>query len=92
MSRIVLVTGGGRGLGQAVAARFRISPGYVAGTGFFHGTLSEERRAALIGRTHNGRAGQPADIAKTAWFLASGGARHISGQTLHVNGGAHTTR
>ena len=69
-----------------------ISPGYVAGTGFFHGTLSEERRAALIGRTHNGRAGQPGDIAETAWFLASGGARHISGQTLHVNGGAHTTR
>ena len=69
-----------------------ISPGYVAGTGFFHGTLSEERRAALIGRTHDGRAGQPGDIAETAWFLASGGARHISGQTLHVNGGAHTTR
>ena len=66
--------------------------GYVAGTGFFHGTLSEERRAALIGRTHNGRAGQPGDIAETAWFLASGGARHISGQTLNVNGGAHTTR
>jgi 3-oxoacyl-[acyl-carrier protein] reductase len=69
-----------------------ISPGYIAGTGFFHGTLTEQRRAALIGRTHNGRAGQPGDIAETAYFLASEGARHISGQTLHVNGGAHTTR
>jgi len=31
-------------------------------------------------------------IAETAWFLASDGARHITGQTLHVNGGARTTR
>ena len=69
-----------------------ISPGYIAGTGFFHGRLTEQRRAALIGATHDGRAGQPGDIAETAWFIASDGARHITGQTLHVNGGAHTTR
>jgi 3-oxoacyl-[acyl-carrier protein] reductase len=53
---------------------------------------AQERKAALIGATHNGRAGQPGDIAETAYFLASDGARHITGQTLHVNGGAHTTR
>lgn len=41
---------------------------------------------------HDGRAGQPGDIAATAWFLASDGARHITSQTLHFNGGAHTTR
>jgi hypothetical protein len=69
-----------------------ISPGYIAETGFFHGKLTGQRRAALIGATHNGRAGQPGDIAETAYFLASDGARHITGQTLHVNGGAHTTR
>jgi 3-oxoacyl-[acyl-carrier protein] reductase len=69
-----------------------ISPGYIAGTGFFRGRLTEQREAALIGATHDGRAGQPDDIAETAYFLASGGARHITGQTLHVNGGAHTTR
>jgi 3-oxoacyl-[acyl-carrier protein] reductase len=69
-----------------------ISPGYIAETGFFYGKLTEQRRAALIGATHNGRAGQPGDIAETAYFLASDGARHITGQTLHVNGGAHTTR
>lgn len=69
-----------------------ISPGYIAGTGFFRGKLTEQRRAALISATHDGRAGQPGDIAETAWFLASDGARHITGQTLHVNGGAHTTR
>jgi 3-oxoacyl-[acyl-carrier protein] reductase len=78
---------GARGLTANV-----ISPGYIAETDFFRGRLTEERRAALIKATHDGRAGQPGDIAETAYFLASDGARHITGQTLHVNGGAHTTR
>ena len=69
-----------------------IAPGYIAETDFFHGNLSEQRRTALIDATHNGRAGHPSDIAETTYFLASDGARHITGQTLHVNGGAHTTR
>lgn len=69
-----------------------ISPGYIAGTGFFHGTLTEQRREALIGATHDGRAGQPDDVAATAYFLASAGARQITGQVLHVNGGAHPAR
>ncbi|WP_238018919.1 SDR family oxidoreductase [Dactylosporangium sp. AC04546] len=69
-----------------------IAPGYIAETGFFHGRLSEQRRTALVDATHNKRPGRPDDIAETAWFLASPGARHITGQTLHVNGGAHTTR
>ena len=78
---------GARGLTANV-----ISPGYIAETDFFRGRLTEQRKAALIGATHNGRAGQPDDIAETAYFLASDGARHITGQILHVNGGAHTTR
>jgi 3-oxoacyl-[acyl-carrier protein] reductase len=69
-----------------------IAPGYIAETDFFRGKLSEQRRTALIDATHNGRAGHPSDIAETTYFLASDGARHITGQTLHVNGGAHTTR
>jgi 3-oxoacyl-[acyl-carrier protein] reductase len=69
-----------------------ISPGYIAETGFFHGRLTEQRRAALVAATHDGRAGRPGDIAETAYFLASDGARHITGQVIHVNGGAHTTR
>ncbi len=78
---------GARGLTANV-----ISPGYVAETDFFRGRLTDERKETLIKATHNGRAGQPGDIAETAYFLASDGARHITGQTLHVNGGAHTTR
>lgn len=78
---------GGRGLTANV-----ISPGYIAETDFFRGRLTEERKTRLIAATHDGRAGRPGDIAEAAYFLASDGARHITGQTLHVNGGAHTTR
>lgn len=69
-----------------------ISPGYIAETGFFRSRLTDARRAALIDATHDKRAGVPADIAELTYFLASDGARHITGQNLHVNGGAHTTR
>ncbi|AYG85008.1 3-oxoacyl-[acyl-carrier-protein] reductase FabG [Streptomyces hundungensis] len=69
-----------------------ISAGYVADTNFFHGQLSDERRRALVEETHNKRPGTVDDIAQTAYFLASQGARHITGQTIHVNGGAYTTR
>jgi 3-oxoacyl-[acyl-carrier protein] reductase len=69
-----------------------ISPGYIAGTNFFRDGLPDERRAALVEETQNKRPGSVADIAETAYFLASPGARHITGQTIHVNGGAFTTR
>ncbi|MFD8549907.1 SDR family NAD(P)-dependent oxidoreductase [Streptomyces sp. NPDC059649] len=69
-----------------------ISAGYIAGTNFFHGQLTDERQSALVAETHNKRPGTVEDIAETAYFLASPGARHITGQTLHVNGGAFTTR
>lgn len=69
-----------------------VSPGYIEDTDFFHGRMTEQGRATRIAATHNGRAGNPDDIAATVEFLASPGARHITGQTVHVNGGAHTTR
>jgi 3-oxoacyl-[acyl-carrier protein] reductase len=64
-----------------------ISAGYVAGTNFFRGQMTDERHNALVQETHNKRPGTPEDIAQTAHFLASPGARHITGQTIHVNGG-----
>ncbi|MFI6866113.1 SDR family NAD(P)-dependent oxidoreductase [Nocardia sp. NPDC050406] len=79
-------------VGAAGVTANLIAPGYIAETDFFHGNLSDERRKELVGATHNGRAGHPDDIAETSYFLASPGARHITGQTLHVNGGAYTTR
>jgi NAD(P)-dependent dehydrogenase (short-subunit alcohol dehydrogenase family) len=69
-----------------------ISAGYIAGTNFFRDRLTPQRRETLVAATHDKRPGAPDDIAETAYFLASPGARHITGQTIHVNGGAFTTR
>lgn len=69
-----------------------VSAGYIGGTGFFAGRLTAERRDTLIAATHDRRPGRTEDIADTVFFLASPGARHITGQTIHVNGGAYLTR
>jgi 3-oxoacyl-[acyl-carrier protein] reductase len=69
-----------------------VAPGYVAETEFFRDTLADERRSRLVGETATGRPGTPEDVAATIHFLASPGARHITGQVIRVNGGASTTR
>lgn len=79
-------------LGARGATANVISPGYIADTEFFRDHLTQERRNQLIAATATGRTGTPDDIAATAVFLASTGARHITGQVLAVNGGARTTR
>jgi 3-oxoacyl-[acyl-carrier protein] reductase len=65
-----------------------IAPGFIDSTEFFRGRMTDERRETLISQTATGRGGMPADIAATVVFLASAGARHITGQVIHVNGGA----
>ncbi|QRP47024.1 SDR family NAD(P)-dependent oxidoreductase [Amycolatopsis sp. FDAARGOS 1241] len=65
-----------------------VAPGLVVDTEFFHGKLTDERRERLIANTMNKREGRPEDIAEAVTFLASAAAGHITGQVLHVNGGA----
>lgn len=69
-----------------------VSPGYIADTEFFRDRMTDERRADLVAATRTGRTGQPEDIAGTVAFLASPAARHLTGQVLAVNGGAHASR
>jgi 3-oxoacyl-[acyl-carrier protein] reductase len=65
-----------------------IAPGFIDGTEFFRGRMTDARRSTLIAQTVTGRAGTADDIVATVRFLASSAARHITAQTIHVNGGA----
>jgi 3-oxoacyl-[acyl-carrier protein] reductase len=54
--------------------------------------MTDERRGRLLEATMTKREGTVTDIAATIHFLASAGGRHLTGQVLHVNGGALTSR
>jgi 3-oxoacyl-[acyl-carrier protein] reductase len=69
-----------------------VSPGLTVGTEFFRGRLGPERTERLVAATATGRAGTPDDVAALVEFLAGPDAGHITGQVLHVNGGAHRGR
>ncbi|MDA8346873.1 MAG: SDR family NAD(P)-dependent oxidoreductase [Thermaerobacter sp.] len=65
-----------------------IAPGYVTDTEFFGDRMTLERHLRLVSRTVVGRAGLPTDIAAASVYLASREASYVTGQVLHVNGGA----
>jgi 3-oxoacyl-[acyl-carrier protein] reductase len=69
-----------------------VSPGLTVATEFFRGRLSDGRAQALVAATATGRAGTPDDVAALIDFLAGPDAGHVTGQVLHVNGGAHLGR
>lgn len=69
-----------------------VSPGLVLDTEFFRGRLTDEGIRARVENTRNGRPGTPSDVADSVLFLASPGARHLTGQVIHVNGGAYLGR
>src|SRR5690348_15309306 len=66
-----------------------VSPGLTLGSEFFQGTLTEERKQRLIAETRTGRPGTTEDVAAVVTFLASPSAGHLTGQVIHVNGGAY---
>ena len=65
-----------------------IGPG-ITSTPLVHAYMQEhpERVQAAIAHTPLGRIGEPEDIAPAVVFLASEGARFITGQTIFVDGG-----
>jgi 3-oxoacyl-[acyl-carrier protein] reductase len=65
-----------------------VVPGYVEGTEFFGDRMTPERHDRLVARTVLGRAGAPDDVAGCVYFLASDEAGYVTGQFLHVDGGA----
>jgi 3-oxoacyl-[acyl-carrier protein] reductase len=50
-------------------------------------SLGEKVKSELLGRIPLGRLGDPTDVADVVSFLASEGARYMTGQVIHVDGG-----
>jgi 3-oxoacyl-[acyl-carrier protein] reductase len=69
-----------------------LAPGYIEDTEFFQGRMTPGRAEELRTNTMIGRVGALEDVVDTTLFLLSPQARHITGQTLHLNGGAFATR
>jgi 3-oxoacyl-[acyl-carrier protein] reductase len=65
-----------------------VAPGYTEDTEFFGSSMTAERRERLLGESFTGRAGRAEDVAALVAYLMSSAGRHVSGQVLHVNGGA----
>lgn len=64
-----------------------IAPG-ITDTAQPRGGYNEEQLAALVSRLPIPRMGRPEEIATVAVFLASSASSYMTGQTVHVNGGA----
>jgi len=63
-----------------------VAPGRIA-TKRVRATYSDAEWEAAAKRIPLGHAGEPEDVAEAVAFLASDSSRHMTGQTLHVNGG-----
>ena len=78
-----------KSLAQSVAPRVRVNvlaPGWIETS--FAESLDQERRRAIAESTPLKRLGLPEDVAGAAVFLASPAAAFLTGQTIHVGGGA----
>ena len=63
-----------------------VAPGRIA-TPRVRATYSDAEWEAAAKRIPIGHAGEPEDVAEAVAFLVSDAAKHMTGQTLHVNGG-----
>ena len=63
-----------------------VAPGRIA-TLRVRATYSDAEWEAAAKRIPLGHAGEPQDVAEAVAFLASDASRHMTGQTLHINGG-----
>ncbi|MBW7836099.1 MAG: 3-oxoacyl-ACP reductase FabG [Sphingomonadales bacterium] len=78
-----------KSLAQEIASREItvncVAPGFIATP--MTDVLSDDQKAALVGKVPLGRLGMPEDIAAGVVYLASNEAGYVTGQTLHINGG-----
>lgn len=91
MTTRILITGAGSGIGAAIARRIA-APGkalllHTGSNAAGHAATSRETMESAAAITPNRRIGTPEDVAAMAAYLLSDDARHVTGQTLHIDGG-----
>jgi 3-oxoacyl-[acyl-carrier protein] reductase len=64
-----------------------VTPGYIETE--MTGALTPEQKEAITRNIPLGTLGQAADVAEMVGFLASEGARYLTGQVIGVNGGLY---
>jgi 3-oxoacyl-[acyl-carrier protein] reductase len=96
--RVALVTGAGRNIGAAIARDLAgdgitvnlVAPGMIDTARGPGGSATPHAPGHRAGRkTLVGREGTSEEVAAAVRFLAGPKARYITGQSIHVNGGAH---
>ncbi|MFE0138567.1 SDR family NAD(P)-dependent oxidoreductase [Streptomyces sp. NPDC059037] len=65
-----------------------VAPGFVADTEFFGDRATSEFIATRVGQSLTGEPGRPDEIAAAIRYVASAEAAYLTGQILHINGGA----
>lgn len=81
-----VVTGGGRGIGAAIAQRLLDGGATVVTTARFADAMNVELAATTAG-IPLGRPGDPRDIAEAVAYLVSDRAQWVTGVSLTVDGG-----
>ena len=80
-----------KSLAQEVASRGItvncVAPGFIETP--MTDALNEQQRERILQNLPAARLGRPDEIAAAVVYLASGEAAYVTGQTLHVNGGAY---
>jgi 3-oxoacyl-[acyl-carrier protein] reductase len=90
-SQVVLITGALTGIGRALRPRGirvnAVAPGVIE-SDMPSFVRTDAGRDYVFGIQALKRVGQPEDVADVIAFLASHGARWITGTTVHVDGGS----